>query len=313
MVQLTIMITVILLLLLASLLWAITTFLDKHLISNVTKDQDYKGRFVFSTLVSSVIFIPVYLFLSEFKLSIDWTYLGLVFSLALMEVGYLIFYLKAMAKDDTSIITALFQFMPIISYFLGVIFLNETFTPIQIISGIIIIIATVALSVKWDENKKLNKDKLWALLFMFISSLMLAVQGLGFKVSAINTNFYATMFYFQVSLCILGIATLFLKPFRKAFLDLKRNNGGKVLFYNILNEVLNVSASSIKVYTLTLARLAFVTVFQNSTQIIIAFLMGFLLTLFKPKVFHEDISKGALIKKFICITVAIVATIFFVI
>lgn len=306
------MIIVIIALLVASLLWATSTFIDKHLISNVTKDNDYKGLFIFSTLISSIIFLPIYLISSGFSLSISLYNLLIIFILAFCEVCYLIFYLKAIAKDDTSIITALFQFIPIVSYFLGLIFLDEIFSTIQIISGIVIILSTVTMSIKFEENKKFNKDKLWAMFFMFIASFVLAIQGLGFKVSALESNFSTTMFYFQAILLVIGMSTLLLKPFRNSFFHLMKHHGKKVLMFNIFNEISNSTANALKVYTLTLAPIAFVSAFQNSTQIIIAFLLGYLLTKIKPTTFDEDISRRTVRKKTICIIIAIVATIFFV-
>lgn len=240
------MIIVILALIVASILWAITTFLDKHLISNISKDNDWKGLFVFSTFISAAIFLPIYLMLSKFNLNIEPSSLFIIFLLALCEMGYLIFYMKAMSKDDTSIITALFQFIPIITYFLGLIFLNETYTAVQIISGLVIIISTVAMSIKIEDGKKFNKNKLIALLFMIISSSIIAVQSLGFKVSILENNFNTTMFYFQLFLFIIGLIALAFKPFRTAFLDLVKNNGKKVIFFNITNEVANATANALK-------------------------------------------------------------------
>ena len=303
---------VLLSLIVASLLWATTTFLDKHLIANVSENNDYKGLYIFSTFVSAIIFLPIYLLLSKFNLAIDLRSLVTIFLLACCEVGYLIFYMKAMAKDDTSVVNILFQFVPVITYFLGLLFLHENYTPIQIVSGVAIILSTVAMSIKREKNNKFNKDKLMALLFMLISSFILSLQNLGFKISILETNFNATMFYFQLFLLIIGASSLLLKPFRTSFASLVKNNGKKVFVFNITNEVFNSAAKALKTYAFGLAPIAFVSVFQNSTQIIIAFLMGIALTIFRPKYFKEDISKKTIIKKTICITIAIVATIFFI-
>ncbi len=305
------MILVIICLITASVLWAITTFLDKHLISNVTKDNDWKGLFVFSTFLSAVIFLPIYFFASGFQLSMNGLSLVIVFGLALCEMGYLVFYMKAMAKEDTSSITALFQFIPVFTYFLGLLFLNETFTLVQIVSGIVVIVSTVAMSIQFQKGKKLNKNKLMALLFMLISSFIIALQTLGFKVSILENNFSTTMFFFQLFLLLLGACSLLLKPFRNAFVDLVKNNGKQVVFFNVMNEVFNVAANALKVFATGFAPIAFVTVFQNGTQIIIAFLLGILLTVLMPKIFDEDISKGNIIKKTICMMIAITATVFF--
>lgn len=304
------MLLVIILLTVASFLWAVSTYLDKHLLSNVS-NNDYKGLFIFSSLVSAIIFIPLYLFLSGFNLQIDLTAFFYIFLLAACEVGYLIFYLKATSKEDTSVITALFQFIPIFTYFLGVLFLHEQLTLTQIISGLIIIGATVSLSIKF-ENKKLNKNKLFAMLFMVIASLILGFQTMGFKISVLNTNYFTTMFYFQVCLLGFGIVGFLIKPFRKSFLTLFSNSGKKVLGFNILNETLNATAGALKVYCLGFVPIAFVSLYQNGTQVIIAFIMGILLTVYRPKKFREDISKKTLIKKIVCIVIASVAMVFFV-
>ena len=108
---------------LASLLWGITNYIDKYLISKITKNGDYKGLIVFSSLIAGLILLPVPLITTKLDVGIDWKSFVFVFLGTTAYIVGLIFYFKALNRDDTSLVIAMYQPAPVFGYFLGLIFL----------------------------------------------------------------------------------------------------------------------------------------------------------------------------------------------
>lgn len=290
---------------LASLLWAITNHIDKYLISKITKNGSYKGLIVFSSLVAGSILSPIYLIINKFNIAIDWKPLILIFLAATSYLAATAFYLKALNKNEASIVTTMFQLIPVFGYFLGLIFLNQSLTINQIIGGIIIIISSIAITYELDKNK-FSKNKLIALLLMSLSSIFYATYFLFFKLTTIDISFNVMTFWYQICLVINGIILfLFFKSYRKDFTNLVTDNGKKVFFFNVLNETLNLIANIMVNYAIVIAPMALVLTL-NGFQPFFVFLIGALGTILLPKKFDENISRKVVIQKVICILFSII-------
>ena len=289
---------------LASLMWGITNHIDKHLISNVSNNGDYRGLIVFSSIGGALLF-PLSLILSNFKIGIDLISFIMIFISASMYLIATIFYFKALEKNDASLVTAMFQLIPVFGYFLGLIFLNETLKLHQIIGGIIVILSSIAIIFEFKENK-FDKKKLIALILMSLSSLFYAIYFLFFRLTTIDNNFYAMTFWYQISLVINGILIIiFFKKFRNGFFSLIKNNGKNILGFNLLNEALNTTANLLVNFSITIAPMALVLTL-NGLQPFFVFLIGLIGTLLMPKSFNEDMSKRVMIQKIICIVISII-------
>lgn len=290
---------------LASLLWAITNHIDKYLVSKIIKNGDIKGLLVFSSLVAGVILSPISLIMSKFNIGIDLFSFGIILLSATTFLFATGLYFKALNKNDASLVTIMFQLIPVFGYFLGLIFLNQALTSKQILGGIVIIISSIAATYEADSNK-ISKGKLTALLLMAGSSLLYAVYFLLFNITTVDNSFNVMTFWYQMALAINGLLlVLFIKSFRKAFIDLIMNNTKKVLKFNLLNEVLNLIANIFVNYAITVAPLALVLTL-NGFQPFFVFLIGLVGTMLLPKVFNENISKRSVIHKAVCITASIV-------
>ena len=104
---------------LASLLWGITNHIDKHLISKISKNGDYKGLLIFSSLVAGMLLFPISLIICKFKISVDIKFLLIIFLASISYLFGTLFYFKTLKKNDASLVTAMFQLIPVFGYFLG--------------------------------------------------------------------------------------------------------------------------------------------------------------------------------------------------
>ncbi len=290
---------------LASLMWGITNHIDKHLISKISKNGDMKGLIVFSSLVAGIILFPISLIITKCNVGIDiLTSIIMFFSATFFLLGTAL-YFKALNKNDASLVTSMFQLIPVFGYFLGLIFLQESLTLKQIIGGLIVIISSIAITFEFD-NKKFDKDKITALLFMGGSSLAYAIYFLLFRITTIDNDFVVMTFWYQMGLAINGILLIiFFKSFRKSFIEMAKDNGKKVFGFNVINEVLNLVANMLVNFAITLAPIALVLTL-NGLQPFFVFLIGLIGTLILPKIFNEKIAKKDIIQKVVCITISII-------
>ncbi len=289
----------------ASLLWGITNHVDKYLISKISKNGDYKGLLIFSSLIAGVILIPISLIITKLNVSTDVNSFIIIFFSATAYLIATAFYLKALNKSDASIVIAMFQLIPLFSYFLGLIFLNEILSLKEILGGIIIVISSITITFEFD-SKKFNKTKLTALALMLGSSLMYAVYFLLFRITTLNNSFDIMTFWYQIALSLNGLLIFsFVKSYRKAFIMLVKENGRKVFGFNVINEGINIVANMLVNYSITLAPMA-VVLTLNGLQPFFVFLIGVIGTITLPKIFNEDITIKVVLQKAICIVLSII-------
>lgn len=294
------MLTVLILVPLASLLWANTNYIDKYLISKVARNGDYRGLIILGLIVAGIILLPISIVTTRLNVSVDLLSFMYVFFAAVSYTISTILYCKALHQDDTSLVIPMFQLIPVFSYFLGLIFLKEILEAKQIIGGLIIILSAIIMTFEFN-NRKFNKNKLIVLMLMTLASLFYAIYFLLFRFATLENPFNKAMFWVQISLLLVClILFIAFKRYRNSFFELIKLNGKKAVGLNVLNEGLNWAANLIVNFATTLAPLAIVLTL-NGLQPFFVFFIGILLSLTMPKIIKEDISKRTLVQKILCI------------
>jgi uncharacterized membrane protein len=286
----------------APLLWATTNFIDKFLVSkHFESDTD--------TLIiySAVIGLPVAILIALFKpevLSLNLKVVTLIVLNSFLYILYLFPYFKALSKADTSIVTSLFQTIPVFSYFLAFFILGETISGLQILGSLFVIAGAVGISLKFNKGKvRLTTE---VLLLQLLASFIIALNYLFFKFFAIKSDFWTVSFWQYLGFAIFGLVMLVaVRSYRESFIVSFRRSSKEIINLNILNEVLNISATIIFTFATLLAPLALVWVI-NGIQPLFVFLIGAGLTLFFPHLIKEDISRKTVLQKvFFMIIIAI--------
>lgn len=287
---------------LASFIWAIASHIDKHLVEKISLNQDTKGLIVFSSLVAGLLLVPFSLILSDFNVGIDLSSLLLMIGSSVLFLIGTSLYLKALKDNDTSVISAMFQLMPIFGYFLGLIFLNEVLTTKQIIGCLIVIVSSVAISFEIEKME----FKLKPLLYMILATISYAIYFLLFRIVTIEIDFVIATFWFQIGLIINGLLlVIFLNNYRNSFISMIKYNGKKVFIFNIINETLNIIANILVNYAITFIPLALVLTL-NGLHPFFVFMIGIIGTLIYPKVFNDNLDIKYIIKNLVCIILSII-------
>lgn len=287
-------------------LWSITNHLDKYLISKYFKGGGVGALMVFSSLIG-LLLLPVILIFNPNVFSISILNATLIAFNGFFYVLAVLPYFYALERDEASIAVPLFQMIPVISYVLAYFILGEILTPKQIIAGVLVVAGAIGITLEVNKGKIIRIKKA-VLGFMFLSSLLFAINFSFFKFFALKETFWTTAFWEYVGFALFAfILMVFVKSYRQQFLEVMRRNKLPVIALNGLNELLNIAAKISFNFASLLAPVTLVWV-VNGTQPFFVFLYGVIITLFLPKLGKESLVKEHLIQKIISIAVMGVGT-----
>lgn len=276
----------------APLFWAISNHIDKYLIEKYFKEGGVGALIIFSALIG-IVLLPVVYIIHPDVFSINLKLASLIAVGGSIYILGLIPYLYAIAEDEASIVSPLFQTIPVFGYILALIFLKENLSLLQIFASLLVILGAVGLTL--DINKRKFKKKVFWL--MMLASFSVALNGLIFKFVAIQADFWTTIFWEYVGFSIVAIILLvFIEPYKKQFFLVLKSNTLRVLEVNMINELINVAAKAIMNFATLLAPLALVWII-NGAQPLFVIIIGIIITIFFPHLGKEDILKKHLIQK----------------
>ena len=298
------MVIVVLIIILSAFLYAITNHIDKFLVNGIDESaSSIETLLVFSTLVSGLVFSPIWLIISKFDVHLSLLSLVAIFSASLVFVAATYTYFRALDTNDTTIIVIMFQMIPVFSYILALMFFKETLTFNQMLGSIMVILSAIFISI--DFNNDESKFKLKALLLMTISSLLYSVYYILFDYAIRHDKYNACAFWYQIGFLIMGIILICIKKYKTSFIRAIKNNGKKYFSLNALNELLALWANLLENYANVSIPIALANV-STGIQSMFVFILGVLGVKFLPKYFKEDLSKKVIIQKTICIIISII-------
>lgn len=230
--------------------------------------------------------------------------LGCFFVLALVDVIYLYPYYTALKVIDTSIVGALFSLgqitIPVMSYFI----LNEKLGLTQYIGFILIIMASVALSIKGVKIPKLNR----AFYYMLVASLLRAFYVVLEKyVLNEDGNWVNMAVYTSVFSGFIPFVLLFNKS---CFNNIKKNFKPYIakFRYFAVNEFFCFLGGACAIYGLS-GLSPVVSVSIGATMPIFLLITSYLISKYFVVQLKEKLSIGVLMKKIFCFVLIILGII----
>ncbi len=296
---------------LAPLFWSLANYVDKFVISKYLKGQSGVGSLVIFTGLTGFVVSFGIILLGHNPFLVSGVQILLIMSAGGILVYSFVPYLKALQFEDSSVVVPLYQLIPVISYFLALIFLEETLTGKQLLAGILVIFGAVLISINLEHKYKLNFKVLG---WMFLASLGVSVNSLMFKYFALeNSDRWATAFWEYIGAGVFSVCLwLFIGSYRQQFNSLIKQNGILIAGLNIGGEVLNLGAKLLMGFATLSAPIALVAVI-NGIQPAIIFIIGLILTLWIPHVIEEKITKGFIIQRVVSIVIMFVGIYFLIV
>lgn len=279
----------ILLSLLAPLFWAFSNFVDKYIIGKYTKGI---FDFLFFSTITSWVFFIILLFsvgLPEFS------FYSIIPVLTGMTLIYSYgFYAKALEQGDTSALVILFQLMPVVIVVLAYLFLNQTLSSNELLGFIIVLFGGTLVAFE-TGRKSFIKGFGVIIAAIVIWSVMTLFIDFGLT----KMSFWHYFMLDNFGSAIAG-PTLFLIPSvrRQVVFGIKTASKSKYVWFSWNNLLDLFGQMSIK-KALSIAPSAGLVTITAQVQSFYAIIIGLILTLLMPRIIKEDISKAALVKKFV--------------
>lgn len=289
---------------LGAFFWALVHHLDKLLLTKFSAQHGVGTVFIFSSLFP-ILALPIIAFLEPnvFLLSPHAT-MVLIVAGVLGGVASLL-YFNALEKEETTIVISMFQLLPLFGYILGMIFLDEYLSFIQVLGALIIIGGATLLSLEFIEEKHVHIRTTMVVL-VSASAFLYASADVLYKSAGIQTSYLTAVFWFFVGSIVCGFGALIaVKSFRENFFATIKERRSSLIPLNILNELFQTASVLCLTYALLLAPVALV-LSVDAYQPIFVFFLGVFLTFFFPKLATEKLSTRELLQKVIAIGMTVV-------
>ena len=278
----------------APLLLACANHNDKLLLSRYLREKSIGSIVIPSSLFSGVA-IPIVLFIRPDAYDVDLVQGCALVATGMSSVFAAVCYLHALAIDEASFVTPFYQTVPVFAYFLGYFILGETITLVQGLGSFVIIIGALALSFEFGRRGMRFKRNVVAL--MLGASLLSAVNGVIFKLIALDKGFWVALVWGFVGQVTAGLIFLVCVPsYRRDFLGLFKHEKVAAVGLIAVSKTLFSVSEAITLYATLLAPVALVLL-VNSFQPLFVFIFGIVLTLFLPGVAKESLDRMKMLQK----------------
>ncbi len=274
-------------------LWAASTHVDKYLVERYFKNSDTAVLMVFTALIGLIMlpFIEVY---DHAALALPPLSIAVMMASGVLYMGAMLFYLRAIASAEASVVAPLFQTSTLFTFALGYLILGETLSRANALGAVLIVLGALLLSL--DTSFRLRPLKLHILLLMLLCTFVLALSTVIFKYFAIQEQFWSTTFWMYAGEALFGVGILMVPRYFRQFVLLLKTNTRALLAVNGANELINLGGGLGVRFASLLAPVALVSAISSTTTLFV-FIFGILLTIFLPPLAHEDLSRANLLQK----------------
>ena len=219
-------------------------------------------------------------------------------------------YYRALELDDSTNIGIFTQLAPVFYLILGWFFLDQSFSPMQLVAFAVIILAPVLIVA--TSRKRSRNVKIRAVFFAFLYVLISVIGNLIF----VKTNTESINFVFTIGLVLMskGFSDIMIvasQPrLRKRFFDVKRRSKNKVFRPLVVSSIMmTVQQFTYRAALITAPAVAIASVASDSAEPIVIFFMGLLLTLLWPKFGREKLQRKTIMVHLIATVLVVIGVV----
>jgi drug/metabolite transporter (DMT)-like permease len=267
---------------------------DKFLLSRYLKTKTVGSIVIPSSLFSGVAVLIVLIFQPDVIDVAPFQGFALI-ATGMSSVFAAVCYLYALDMDEASFVTPFYQTVPIFAYILGYFILGETITFRQGAGALVVVVGALALSFELGRRGMQFKRNVVAL--MQGASILSAVNGVIFKLIAVDKGFWASLLWGFVGQAIAGLTLLvFVPSHRRDSLALFKAQKVAAIGLIALSRALFGVSEAVTLYATLLGPVALVLL-VNSFQPLFVLTIGIALTLLVPRVGRESLGGMKMLQK----------------
>ncbi|HVV66008.1 MAG TPA: DMT family transporter [Rhizomicrobium sp.] len=272
-------------------LWAASTHIDKYLVEKYFKDSGVGALLIFTAFIGVLGMPLIAAFTDIFSIGVAGV---LVTSLSgLLYLAAIYFYLRALQREEASVIAPLFQTSTLFTYVIAYFVLHETLTGARIAGGLLVMTSAAVASL---EPGGARRFKLGIVALILACTAVLAVSSVIFKLFALDNAYWPVTFWSFAGQALFGIVLLAIPKVRRQFLGMFRRHPGAVLSINAANELINLGGGLAARYASLLGPVSLVQAIGGTTSFFV-FVIGIVLSLFFPRLGRENLSRANLVQK----------------
>lgn len=284
-------------------------------IDNYVSDVYFKGRHAVSQKLFDGCAFLIFGILMLSVVGFDFGGISLIVASLIMLSGILhsvagIPYYRALELDDSTNIGIFTQLAPVLYLILGWFFLDQAFSPFQLIAFAIIICAPFLIVL--TTRKRSRSVKLKAVFFAFLYVLISVIGNLVFvKVNTGEFNFITAIGLVLIGKGVSDILIVWTVPkLRKRFFDVERKSRHRLLIpLTMSSAVTTIQQFTYRAALITAPAVAVASVASDSAEPIVIFFMGLLLTLIWPKFGREKLDRKTVLVHLIATALVVVGII----
>jgi drug/metabolite transporter (DMT)-like permease len=267
---------------------------DKFLLSRYLKTKTVGSIVIPSSLFSGVAVLIVLIFQPDVIDVAPFQGFALI-ATGMSSVFAAVCYLYALDMDEASFVTPFYQTVPIFAYILGYFILGETITFRQGAGALVVVVGALALSFELGRRGMQFKRNVVAL--MQGASILSAVNGVIFKLIAVDKGLWASLLWGFVGQAIAGLTLLvFVPSHRRDSLALFKAQKVAAIGLIALSRALFGVSEAVTLYATLLGPVALVLL-VNSFQPLFVLTIGIALTLLVPRVGRESLGGMKMLQK----------------
>ena len=283
--------------LLSPIMFAICNVLDKFILTKKIKDSFSYTIIGAAFNIFPILILIFYLKIFNFSAIMAVLY-GFIF------VFLYVVYNKAMMEEDASRVSSISRMSPLFLLILSFFLLNEVLN-YQKYFGIMLLVASAILVSYKKSGKKFHLSIGIALAFYF--SFGLSVMGVIAKYGLGYIDYW-TFFFWNLIGNLLGCLFMILVPSVRRNLVRDASKVDKNTFLLVLSSSIFAWLGYVFYFIATSINFVSLVSALSSIQPFIVFLLALVLTIYKPKILKEDISKMSLTFKVLAVVLVIIGS-----
>jgi drug/metabolite transporter (DMT)-like permease len=281
----------------ASMLWALGTIIDKHILTKHMQDPiSYQLLYV---ATESPVLLALLLF-TNVSFAFPWFALGILAGLG-HYLG-LFLYFKAMMVEEASRVISLFYIGPIFVLILASTLLKENLTASMYVGVLLLVLGAVSISYKRAEGKGTVISP--AIGVLLLCSLTISGYEIMTKYVLGSIDLTSYLFWEFAGFVIAASLTFGHSRTRHTFLTSVREMSRPILFWRFVNTYMSLAALILYFAAMSIGFASLVSA-ATSFEPFFVLLFALLFSLFMPHVLKEDIGRGALVMKAVAVALIV--------
>ncbi len=278
-------------------LWSLSSVFDQMISRDYFKNKP-NIFLTFTGLTTAVFAVGLYLY-NPNVLQVSFREMLQMLLLGGMGVLGAWLYFLALDRRGAEIVVPIFQTIPAFVILLAYIFLSETITSRQSIAAAIIIFGSLGMTI--DVHNIRFYKRTWALCFassIFYAAIIVLMKYLSLSHSWETITFWTCMAWVLFGL----VGFTFLKAHRKRIMRMIKKSKGKIIFYNTVQDGLDIAAHATMIIALTVGPSAGLVNLLNGLQPLFIFAMTGVAFVIRPDIYDQvSIDRNFALKAFSCL------------